>query len=367
MNVSDIMVSNILSLNPEDTVAKALSIMYENNINQIPIVDDNKRYSGMIFAKDFLVANIIPTAKLKSLISMTPVLNPSYTIEKCTQLLVTTGKRALPVLKNSNLTGIISETDVVLTADFGHAIVDEVMSGAIVIEEDSTLSNAMSKIRRYNISRLPVINSKGVLTGIINALDIIKILAAPRERATKSPGIGTMTTIRDIKVKDLARRAISVERGTKLNNIVENFKRNEEIIVVGDRRPIGIVTPKDLLELILPKQSGPTIHIAHLEDDEARREIKEQMTRFLNKIQGKLENIRLVIIYADKHKTRKYSVRARLITGRGVIDAKAVGFDPLSACKELISRLDRRIKSYHSQKVRYKQHRESSRKIPQQQ
>jgi predicted transcriptional regulator/ribosome-associated translation inhibitor RaiA len=366
MNVSDIMVSNIISLNLEDTVGKALSVMYENNVNQIPILDNNKSYSGMIFAKDLLLVNAMPTAKLKNLVSMTPVLDPSDTIEKCAQLIVTTGKRALPVFQGSNLTGIISETDLVLTADFGHAIVDEVMSGAIVIEEDSTLGNAMSKMRRYNISRLPTINSKGVITGAINALDIIKILAAPRERATKSPGVGTMATIRDVKVRDLARRAISVERGTKLNNIVENFKRNEEIIVVGDRRPIGIVTPKDLLELILPRQSGPTIHIAHLEDDEARREIEEQMIKFLNKIQGKLENIRLVIIYADKHKTRKYSVRARMITSAGVIDAKAVGFDPISACKELISRLDRRIKSYHSQNVRYRQHRESTRVIPQQ-
>jgi CBS domain-containing protein len=238
------------------------------------------------------------------------------------------------------------------------------MSGAIVIEEENTLSNAMSKIRRYNISRLPMINSHGILTGVINAIDIIKILATPRERATKSPGVGTMATIREVKVKDIARRSVSVERGTKLNQISEHFRRNEEIIIVGDKRPIGIVTPKDLLEVILPKDSGPSIHMAHLDDNEAQREIEEEMKRFLNKIQGKLENINQVTIYADKHKTRKYSLRARMITRSGVIEAKAVAFDPISACKELISRFDRRIRSEHSQKVKHRQERTPARTSP---
>jgi predicted transcriptional regulator/ribosome-associated translation inhibitor RaiA len=364
MNVSEIMISKILSLNLEDTVAKALSVMYDNNINQIPIVDDHQNYGGMIFAKDFLVVNAVPSAKLKTFVSSTPGLSPSDSIEKCAQLIVAAGKRALPVVQNEKIIGIVSETDVALTADFGHAIVDEVMSGAIVIEDDNTLSNAMTKIRRYNISRLPVINSNGVLTGVINALDIIKILATPRERATKSPGVGTMATIREVKVKDIARRSVAVERGTKLNQISEHFRRNEEIIIVGDKRPIGIVTPKDLLEVILPKDSGPSIHMSHLEDNEAQREIEEEMKRFLNKIQGKLESINQVTIYADKHKTRKYSLRARMITRSGVIEAKAVAFDPISACKELISRFDRRIRSEHSQKVKHRQERAPTRTSP---
>jgi CBS domain-containing protein/ribosome-associated translation inhibitor RaiA len=364
MKVSEINVDKVFMLTSEDSVAKALNIMYENNINQIPIIDEDGKYIGMIYAKQFLDINAPPTSKLKSFVVNTPVLSSDDNIEKCAQLIVATGNRALPVVEKGKLIGIVSETDVVLTSDFGHSRVDEVMSGAIVIEENDTLGNALSKMRRYNISRLPVINSRGILTGTINALDITKIIATPRERAGKSPGIGTMAVIREVKLKDIMRRrTVSVERGTSLNNVRENFEEVEEIIVVGDRRPIGIVTPKDALELTLPKITEPAIHIAHLDNDEARKEIEEQMTRFLKKIQGKLENVLLVIVYADKHKTHKYSVRARIITTEGVVAAKAVGYDPLSACKELISRLNRRIKSEHSQKIEDRQHSESIRKV----
>jgi predicted transcriptional regulator/ribosome-associated translation inhibitor RaiA len=362
MKISDIMVDKVFALSLDDTAAKALSMMHENNINQLPVIDNDRKYVGMIFAKEFLNLNTPPSSKLKNLVVKTPILSPTDTIEKCTQLIVTTGNRALPVVEKEKLTSIVSETDVALTANFGHATVDEVMSGAIVIEENSTLANALAKMRRYNISRLPIIKSNGVLTGIINALEIAKIIATPRERIGKSRGVTvTSTAIRDVKVKDIMRKAISVERGTKLNTLVESFKRNEEIVVVGDDRPIGIVTPRDALEITLPHRNEPSIHIAHV-DGEARRTIEEQMARFLKKIHGKLENIQSVIIYADKHKTRKYSVRARLIAARRVIDAKAVGYDPVSACKELISRLDRQIRSEHSQKLEQRQHSKESAK-----
>jgi CBS domain-containing protein len=240
------------------------------------------------------------------------------------------------------------------------------MSGAIVIEEDTILGDAVSKMRRYNISRLPVISTKGVLRGTLNILDIGKIIdIKPRERTSKSAAIsGGTAGIKEVKVKDIMRRAISAERGTKLNTLSEHFKHNEEIVVVGEGRPMGIVTPKDTLELVLPtKTDSPVIHMTHLENGQDRTEIQEQLERFLKKIQGKLGEIRSVIVYADKHKTRKYSLRARLITSRGVIDAKAVGYDPISASKDLIAKLDRRIKSEHSQIIKRRQHRESARRL----
>jgi CBS domain-containing protein/ribosome-associated translation inhibitor RaiA len=361
MKVSDIMASKLITINLEDTVSKALKIMYESNTSHLPVVDDNGNFLGMIYAKQFLTVNAMPSSKLKSFLTKTPMLNLNDSVEKSVELFMTTGNPALPVLEDGKLYGIVRENDVLLTSDFGRAIVDQIMSGAVVVEDDSTLSNALSKMRRYNISRLPVINSGGVLIGVLAALDVANLIAVPKERATKSPG--TAVAIRDVKVKEIMRKAISVETGTRLNTVIERFRANQEVIVTGNARPIGIITPKDALELILPKRAEPTIHIAHIDEHDTRREIEEQFTKFLKKIQGKLENVQLVIVYADKHKTHKYSLRARTITDKGVIDAKAVGYDPLSACKELISRLERRIKSDHSQKVRGKQHRDSGRSL----
>jgi len=365
MNVSEVMVRDVITLTSEDTVARALKMMADKSINQIPVIDDDGKYLGMIYAKQFLNSSAQPSSKVKSYIVNTSAISPDKGIENAAKLVIGSGNRALPVVEKGKLVGIISETDLVSTADFGHAIVDEVMSGAIVIEEDTPLSDAMAKMRRYNISRLPVINAKGVLRGTLSILDVGRIIATPRERTSKSAAISGMTAaIKDVKVKDIMRRATSVEPGTKLNSIVDHFKRSEEVIVTGDDRPMGIVTPKDALELMLLKKStAPMIHMAHLDDEHDRTEIQDQLTRFVKKIHGKLGDVLSVVVYADKHKTRKYSLRTRIITSKGVIAAKAVGYDPISASKELIARLDRRIKSEHSQRVKGKKHRETPRRV----
>ncbi|MGI0037547.1 MAG: CBS domain-containing protein [Nitrososphaera sp.] len=366
MKVSEIMVSDVFTLDSEASIARAYSIMESKRISQLPVIDNNGKYSGMIFAKQLISSSAQPTSKLKSFIVNTTTAAPDSDVEKAAQLVIGSGNRAIPVIEKGKLVGIISETDLIQTADFGHATVDEIMTGAIVIEEDSSIADALSKMRRYNISRLPVINTEGILRGIVNILDIGKIVAvAPRERANQSAGLsGGTSSLRDIKVRDIMRRATSVERGTRLNTLTDIFRRNEELIIVGGGRPRGIVTPKDALELVLPKKkSAPAIHMAHIENGEDRAEIQEQLERFLRKIQGKVGDVRSVIVYVDKHKTRKYSIRTRLITARGVIDAKAVGYDPISASKELVSRLDRLVKSEHSQKIQDRRHRESARRM----
>jgi CBS domain-containing protein/ribosome-associated translation inhibitor RaiA len=356
---------NVVSLSEDDTVARAFNLMNDKSINQIPVLDAKSEYVGMIFAKSLLSSSAQPSSKLKGYVTNTATLSPGEDVEKAAQMIISSGNRALPVVENRKLVGIVSETDLTLTSDFGHATVDQIMSGAIVIDEKTTLSDAVSKLRRYNISRLPVINSKGILVGTVGILDIGAIMmTTPRERTSKSAAIsGGTASISSVKARDIMRRAASAERGTQLNSLVEHFRKNEEVIIVGEGgRPMGIVTPKDALEYVLPKKGGPTIHIAHLPDEADRAEINDQMTKFIKKIQGRLGDITSVIVYADKHKTRKYSLRTRVITSRGVIDAKAVGYDPISASKELVTRLDRRIKQQHGQKVDDRKHRETARR-----
>jgi len=359
MNVSEIMVTDVFTLSPEDSISRALYMMAQRSIHQIPVIEEGGKYLGMIFAKQILNSSAQASSRIKSFVVKTPSVGPDHDVEKAAQLVVGSGNRALPVLVNEKLVGMVSETDIVSSSDFGRAIVDEIMSGAIVIEETTLLSEAIAKMRRYNISRLPVINTKGILRGTLNILNVCEIIAKPRERTSKSAAIsGLIASIKDLKVRDLMKEAISAQPGTKLNAIAGHFKKNEEVIIVGEGRPMGIVTPKDALELILPKKNNAAvIHMADFEDEKDRLDVHQQVERFLKKIQGRLEDVQSLVVYADKHKSRKYSLSMRLITSKGVIIAKAVGYDPLSAAKELIDRLDSRLKEQHSQRVENRQHR----------
>lgn len=227
------------------------------------------------------------------------------------------------------------------------------MVGAIVTEDDTALDSALAKMRRYNISRLPVIDSKGVLKGVINTLDRAKVMATTRERISKFSRISSaITPSSRIKVRDIMRKTVPVKMGTKLRDLVESFKEYEEIVIEEGGKPIGIVTARDALEITLPRAEHPHINIANISDHDVRRTIEEHVGKFVRKIHGKREDVQSVLVYVNKYKTRKYSVRARLISTTRVIDAKAVDYDPLSASNKLVSVLDRRLKSKRGKKVR---------------
>lgn len=364
MQVSDLMVTKLVTLTEEDTVSKALNFMHGNDINQIPIVDSEYTYIGMVFVRDLVENQPVPTTKLKHFVVRTPALSDKDDISRAVKLIINTGNRALPVISNNKLKGIISETDLLLSSDLGNATVDTVMSGAIVIDEYSTISNAISEMRSYNISRLPVINKDGSIRGMVNVLDLAKILSTPMERATKSPGEGTKAVIRDVKIKDVLRRSTTFELGTRINEIIESFKKADEVVIVGNEKPLGIITPKDILELTLEKSSQPTIEIANVEDDGTKREIIEQMTKFLSKIQARIEKVNSVIVYVEKRKTRNYTLRGRVFTSQRVYEGRSNGYDIITSVKELVENLERRITSDHEYRIKDKHHQEREGKMP---
>ena len=351
MQVSDVMVKDIITISADDTVAKALSLMIENRVHQLPAVEENE-YMGMVYAKHFIETNVFPkTTKVKSFIVKTPSLNLNAPILEASQTIVKSGLRALPVIAKNKLIGIVSETDLVLNQDLGRMLVDDVMRGAIVIPGDSSLSNALSKMKKQNISRLPVIDGNGKLIGSMDTLDIASVLRVPKERKSIPSGTERFD-VRDVKVREIMHNATPTERGSKLGDAIKVLKRAEEIIVIDNNMPIGIVAPKDILRRLLPEHGEPMIHISHIEDESAKMEVTTEISKFLKRMNGRFDRIYSVEVAVDRHKNRKYSMHGKLMTAEGLITAKSVGWDVRSAAKELMNRLDRRSTTFRSAKRR---------------
>lgn len=74
--------------------------------------------------------------------------------------------------------------------------------------------------------------------------------------------------------------------------------------------------------------------IANVSDYDVRKTIEEHVGKFVRKIHRKRESIQSVLVYVDKYKVCKYSMRVRLISTTRVIDAKAVDYDPISVSKK---------------------------------
>jgi CBS domain-containing protein len=106
-----------------------------------------------------------------------------------------------------------------------------------MIEYDVALDSVLAKMRRHNISRLPVVDSNGDLIGVINALDRAKIMATPKERISKNSRT-QKSAVKLAKVRDVMNKTVPVRVGTKLKDILEIFREHDEIVVVGDKKSL---------------------------------------------------------------------------------------------------------------------------------
>jgi len=50
------------------------------------------------------------------------------------------------------------------------------------------------------------------------------------------------------------KNALTVESGSIIKTVIDNFKNNDELIIISNDKPIGIITSKDILEATISKK-----------------------------------------------------------------------------------------------------------------
>lgn len=107
------------SVDPQDTVLRALEVMAEKNIGAVVVLDESREMVGIFSERDYArkgvlhgrVARDTPVGDLMSSVVFT--VGPSQSIEDCMELMTDKRVRHLPVVDEGELIGIISIGDVV--------------------------------------------------------------------------------------------------------------------------------------------------------------------------------------------------------------------------------------------------------------
>lgn len=122
-SAKDIMVTNLVTLAPEDDVLQAMQRLVKHSISGAPVVDDRGHYLGVISERDCLTALLdaiydrLPSNSVGTFLDKS-----SKTIDVNTDLLtiiqifLDTRQRRVPVLKGKELVGQISRRDVLRVA-----------------------------------------------------------------------------------------------------------------------------------------------------------------------------------------------------------------------------------------------------------
>ena len=111
--VADLMVKDVLTVEPSDTIGEAAEKMHAANVGAIVVVEDYARVVGIVTERDLLraVAQRVRAADARVLQWMTvdPVtIAPETTIEEAARIMFDHNFRHLPVVENGRALGIVS-------------------------------------------------------------------------------------------------------------------------------------------------------------------------------------------------------------------------------------------------------------------
>jgi len=194
-SISEIMETNVVSLNVKDSLKDALNTMIKEKIGGIPITDGDGTVKAIVSERDFvfLVSGIVTGKTVEEYMSKKIVTAHSdMSIGEATRSMINNGFRRLPVLRDDVLIGIITASDIMRFLGSGEMF-DRLVTGnarevyqvpvstlikrdIIFTRSDVDLGEAANVMLDKNVGSLPVLE-EGEFKGIITERDFVRAMA----------------------------------------------------------------------------------------------------------------------------------------------------------------------------------------------
>ena len=223
----------IIKISPEESLSQALSRIRTSH-DAAFVFDGKNRFMGLINPYYSLIKSSYPgNAKVEHCLYHPPKVRINFSTAKVAELFVESKIHYLPVFDDQDkFLGIISARHLLsyyLDSPWFAIPIKDILKmknkPVITIYEEDTVSSAINTFKKTKVSKLIVLNKDLKLRGILSYYDLISYLVSPRD---------------------------SQHRGEREGN-------HTSFIVDQERHPIGIITTKDFLKLLMRHENGKKI------------------------------------------------------------------------------------------------------------
>ena len=216
--VADVMTHKVITLADTTPIAVAWETMLKHLLKALPVLNKNGEVVGILTDEDLL-----ERAGLEQHLSIAERLD-----EK---------------MLHSELNGLRSSP---------LKVADVMTSPAITIRGDEPLSIAAARMAEQGIKRLPVLDEKGKLIGVLSRVDVLKQVVSEesKKRAAKAPS-GAARTVGEIMIPEVP----TIQENARLADVVARFLEagTRRLIVVNEAgQPLGMISDADAVTRVQP-------------------------------------------------------------------------------------------------------------------
>lgn len=266
MSLKDILkTENIIKSSSQATLSSVLSKLRSSH-DAAFVFDENNKYLGVINPYYCLIKSSHPgNAKVLHCLYHPPKIYIYYPLTKVAQLFIESKVHYLPVFdEKDEFLGIISARRLLSHFD-GAPIFKEKIKEILkkkkplsVVYENDNLSSALSLFKKYKFSKLLVVDTDFKLKGILSYFDIIYYLIQPKDSQSKGEREGGKVNYFHQPIKNFMKTfVLTLTEDDLLQQALHLIltKKIGSVIILGEKKkPIGIITTRDLLSFFIKKE-----------------------------------------------------------------------------------------------------------------
>lgn len=356
MDIADIATREFAEVDADKRLGKVRSLFERENPKGIVVTDDGE-YEGIVNQRQLVQSHIKDGAKVRSLVRSAPRVRRHDGVREVARVLVESGAKIAPVFEGDNLWGVITEDDILeaVLENLDALTVNEIYTEDVVsVNDDTNIGRAINLLRENSISRIPVVDDNGRLTGMVTTHDIADFAIRDMERQQKGDRSGDRDRILDIPVSNIMNSPVETTSTDEsvadaVDRMLEYDYAGLVVTIDDDRYVAGIITKTDVLRaLTYTEEEHMDVQITniHLLDTLSREEIRKRIGEVSDKY--KKMQVHHAHVRFQKHKERMRGTpliqcQIRLRTNKQQVAASGEGYGADTAFRVALDKLERRV------------------------
>ncbi|WP_049997253.1 CBS domain-containing protein [Halococcus sediminicola] len=357
MNIADIATTDHAEVSADQRLGKVRARFEDENPRGLIVTDDGE-YVGVITQRSLMQSHVEDSTKANALMTSAPQVERTADVREVARMLVEGNTKVAPVFEGDSLWGIVT-ADAILEAvldNLDALVVSQIYTDDVIaVSEDTRVGRAINLLREHGISRLPVENEAGYLTGVVTTHDLVDFVVRNMDQPTEGERSGDSDRMLDIPVYDLMNSPVeTASRDESVREAVTRMLDSDYngLVVTSpedDRTIDGVLTKTDVLRaLTFTEEDHMDVQITNIDllDTITRESLRESVTQVTDKFQEMQVHHAHVRFHKHKEKLRGTPLiqcQIRLRTNQGQVAGTGEGYGAESAFRVALDKLERNV------------------------
>ncbi|AXR82283.1 CBS domain-containing protein [Natrarchaeobaculum sulfurireducens] len=362
MNIAEIATPEYIEVDVGTRMGKVRSTFENGNPKGIIVTNDGE-YEGVLSEREVLQSHVEDDAKVAALTkpsrnSPAPKIDREEDVRETARMLIESNAKVAPVFEHGDLWGVITD-DRILEAVLENldtlSVEDIYTDDPVTVNEDDGIGHAINYLREHGISRLPVLNENGYLSGVVTTHDIADFVIRQDHTTTTGDRVGDNDRMLDVPIYDIMNSPVeTITLDATAKEAVETMLELDYgglLITPEDdgRNIVGVITKTDVLRaLTYTEEEHMDVQITNISllETLTRASIVESIQEVSDKY-AEMQVFHAHVRFKEhKEKLRGTPLvhcQVRLRTNKGQVAGTGEGYGAENAFRVALEKLERNV------------------------